>query len=123
MALRDEDGWYRSGDGQKHESHFHANQKDIENDKIFREVYGSRKVDLRGNVLQLFYLVGCLIGFLFCQFIQQGLGYFFLVPAAWGLYALTKFVNTFTQEQRDRVFFWSLIIFLITMFLMLAWKK
>ncbi|NWB90229.1 hypothetical protein [Pseudomonas agarici] len=109
MAYRDDDGWFRSGDGQKHETHFHANEKDKENDKIFRELYGARKVDFRGNLLQVIYLVVSFFVFLFCQFLSDGLGYVFLIPAAWGLIVLTKFVNKFTQEQRDTVFMWFLL--------------
>lgn len=109
MANRDDEGWYRSHDGQKHETHFQANEKDKAHGREIRETY-QKEVSLKGNLLQVIYLIPCVLIFAAAQQFQSGLGYFMLIPLAWGMYALTKFVNKFTQEQRDRVFMWTLII-------------
>lgn len=109
MANRDDEGWYRSHDGQKHETHFQANEKDKAHGREIRETY-QKEVSLKGNLLQVIYLIPSVLIFAAAQQFQSGLGYFMLIPLAWGMYALTKFVNKFTQEQRDRVFMWTLII-------------
>ncbi len=109
MADRDEDGFYRSHDGQKHHTHFEANERDKAHGREMRETY-QKEVSLKGNLLQVIYLIPCVLIFAGAQHIQSGLGYFMLIPLGWGMYALTKFVNKFTQEQRDRVFGWTLFI-------------
>ena len=109
MANRDDEGWYRSHDGQKHETHFQANEKDKAHGREMRETY-QKEVSLKGNLLQVIYLFICVLVFAGAQGAQPGLGYILLIPMIWGLYALTKFVNKFTQEQRDRVFMWTLFI-------------
>jgi len=109
MADKDDDGFYRSHDGQKHETHFQANEKDKAHGREMRETY-QKEVSLKGNLVQVIYLIICVLIFAGAQGFQSGLGYILLIPMIWGLYALTKFVNKFTQEQRDRVFMWALII-------------
>lgn len=109
MADRDEnDDWLRSYDGQKHETHFQANERNKAHGKEMRETY-QKEVSLKGNLVQIIYLFICVLVFAAAQGAQSGLGYFLLLPMAWGLYALTKFVNKFSQEQRDRIFMWTLI--------------
>lgn len=109
MADRDEDGFYRSHDGQKHHTHHQANERDKAHGREMRETY-QKEVSLKGNLVQVIYLFVCVLVFAGAQGFQSGLGYVLLIPMIWGLYALTKFVNRFTQEQRDRVFMWTLII-------------
>lgn len=109
MADRDEDGFYRSHDGQKHHTHHQANERDKAHGREMRETY-QKEVSLKGNLVQVIYLFVCVLVFAGAQGFQSGLGYVLLIPMIWGLYALTKFVNKFTQEQRDRVFMWTLII-------------
>ncbi|CAM3762606.1 MULTISPECIES: hypothetical protein [Pseudomonas] len=108
MADRDEDDKWLSYDGQKHETHFQANEKDKAHGREMRETY-QKEVSLKGNLVQIIYLFICVLVFAAAQGAQSGLGYFLLLPMAWGLYALTKFVNKFSQEQRDRIFMWTLI--------------
>lgn len=119
MADRDEDGFYRSHDGQKHQTHFQANEKDKAHGREMRETY-QKEVSLKGNLLQVLYLIPCVLIFAGAQHIKSGLGYFMLLPLGWGMYALTKFVNRFTQEQRDRVFMWTLIIVAVVSITMLV---
>lgn len=109
MADRDENDKWLSYDGQKHDTHFQANERDKAHGREIRETF-QKEVSLKGNLVQVIYLFVCVIVFAGAQGFQSGLGYFLLLPMAWGLYALTKFVNKFTQEQRDRVFMWALII-------------
>lgn len=109
MADRDEDDKWLSYDGQKHETHFQANEKDKAHGREMRETF-QKEVSLKGNLVQIIYLVVCVLVFAGAQGFESGLGYILLIPMIWGLYALTKFVNKFTQEQRDRVFMWTLII-------------
>lgn len=109
MADRDEDDKWLSYDGQKHETHFQANERDKTHDREMRETF-QKEVSLKGNLVQVIYLVVCVIVFAGAQGFESGLGYFLLLPMAWGLYALTKFVNKFSQEQRDRIFMWTLIV-------------
>jgi len=109
MADKDEDGFYRSHDGQKHHTHHQANERDKAHGRDMRETY-QKEVSLKGNLVQVIYLFVCVLVFAGAQGFQSGLGYILLLPMIWGLYALTKFVNKFTQEQRDRVFMWTLII-------------
>ncbi|MFJ2462912.1 hypothetical protein [Pseudomonas sp. NPDC087615] len=110
MADRDEnDEWLRSYDGQKHETHFQANERNKAHGEEMRQTY-QKEVSLKGNLVQVIYLIICVLVFAGAQGFQSGLGYVLLIPMAWGLYALTKFVNKFTQEQRDRVFGWTLFI-------------
>ncbi|MBK3451058.1 hypothetical protein [Pseudomonas haemolytica] len=109
MADRDEDDKWLSYDGQKHETHFQANERDKAHGKEMRETF-QKEVSLKGNLVQIIYLVVCVLVFAGAQGFERGLGYVLLIPMAWGLYALTKFVNKFTQEQRDRVFGWTLFI-------------
>lgn len=109
MADRDDDGFYRSHDGQRHETHYQANEKDKAYGREMRETY-QKEVSLKGNLVQIIYLFICVLVFAAAQGAQSGLGYILLLPMVWGLYALTKFVNKFTQEQRDRVFMWTLLI-------------
>ncbi|MBJ7434212.1 MAG: hypothetical protein JHC54_00155 [Acinetobacter sp.] len=109
MADRDEDGFYRSHDGQKHHTHHQANERDKAHGREMSETY-QKEVSLKGNLLQVIYLIPCVLIFAGAQDIRSGLGYFMLLPLGWGMYALTKFVNKFTQEQRDRAFMWTLII-------------
>lgn len=118
MADRDDEGWYRSHDGQKHESHFQANEKDKAHGREMRETF-QKEVSLKGNLLQVIYLIPCVLIFAGAQHIQSGLGYFMLIPLGWGMYALTKFVNKFTQEQRDRVFGWTLFIIICVSLIMM----
>ncbi|WP_323165506.1 hypothetical protein [Pseudomonas bubulae] len=108
MAGRDEDDKWLSYDGQKHETHFQANEKDKAHGKEMRETF-QKEVSLKGNLVQVIYLFVCVIVFAGAQGFESGLGYVLLLPMAWGLYALTKFVNKFSQEQRDRIFMWILI--------------
>lgn len=108
MADRDEDDKWLSYDGQKHETHFQAYEKDKAHGREMRETY-QKEVSLKGNLVQIIYLFICVLVFAAAQGAQSGLGYFLLLPMAWGLYALTKFVNKFSQEQRDRIFMWTLI--------------
>ena len=109
MADKDEDGFYRSHDGQKHHTHHQANERDKAHGRDMRETY-QKEVSLKGNLVQIIYLIICVLVFAGAQGFENGLGYILLIPMIWGLYALTKFVNKFTQEQRDRVFMWTLII-------------
>jgi len=109
MADRDENDKWLSYDGQKHDTHFQANERDKAHGREMRETF-QKEVSLKGNLLQVIYLIPCVLIFAGAQHIQSGLGYFMLIPLGWGMYALTKFVNKFTQEQRDRAFMWTLII-------------
>lgn len=110
MADRDEnDEWLRSYDGQKHETHFQANERNKAHGEEMRQTY-QKEVSLKGNLVQVIYLIICVLVFAGAQGFESGLGDVLLLPMIWGLYALTKFVNKFTQEQRDRVFMWTLII-------------
>ncbi|POH43459.1 hypothetical protein C2U56_00395 [Pseudomonas fluorescens] len=110
MADRDEnDEWLRSYDGQKHETHHQANERNKAHGEEMRQTY-QKEVSLKGNLVQIIYLVVCVLVFAASQGFQNGLGYVLLIPMAWGLYALTKFVNKFSQEQRDRIFMWTLIV-------------
>lgn len=109
MADKDEDGFYRSHDGQKHHTHHQANERDKAHGREMCETF-QKEVSLKGNLVQVIYLFVCVLVFAGAQGFQSGLGYILLLPMIWGLYALTKFVNKFTQEQRDRVFMWTLII-------------
>lgn len=109
MADRDDEGFYRSHDGQKHHTHHQANERDKAHGREMRETY-QKEVSLKGNLVQVIYLFVCVLVFAGAQGFQSGLGYVLLLPMIWGLYALTKFVNKFTQEQRDRVFGWTLFI-------------
>lgn len=108
MADRDEDDKWLSYDGQKHETHFQANERDKAHGKEMRETF-RKEVSLKGNLVQVIYLFVCVLVFAGAQGFESGLGYVLLLPMAWGLYALTKFVNKFSQEQRDRIFMWTLI--------------
>ncbi|AFJ58301.1 hypothetical protein PflA506_1456 [Pseudomonas fluorescens A506] len=108
MADRDEDDKWLSYDGQKHETHFQANERDKAHGKEMRETF-QKEVSLKGNLVQVIYLFVCVLVFAGAQGFESGLGYVLLLPMAWGLYALTKFVNKFSQEQRDRIFMWTLI--------------
>lgn len=109
MADRDENDKWLSYDGQKHHTHHQANERDKAHGREMRETF-QKEVSLKGNLVQVIYLFACVIVFAGAQGFQSGLGYILLLPMIWGLYALTKFVNKFTQEQRDRVFMWTLII-------------
>ena len=109
MADKDDDGFYRSHDGQKHHTHFEANERDKAHGKEMRETF-QKEVSLKGNLVQVIYLFVCVIVFAGAQGFERGLGYFLLLPMICGLYALTKFINKCTQEQRDRVFMWTLIL-------------
>ena len=109
MADKDDDGFFRSHDGQKHHTHFEANERDKAHGKEMRETF-QKEVSQKGNLVQVIYLFVCVLVFAGAQGFERGLGYFLLLPMIWGLYALTKFVNKFTQEQRDRVFMWTLIL-------------
>lgn len=109
MEDRDEDDKWLSYDGQKHETHFQANERDKAHDREMRETF-QKEVSLKGNLVQVIYLFVCVLVFAAAQGFESGLGYFLLLPMAWGLYALTKFVNKFSQEQRDRIFMWTLIV-------------
>ncbi|WP_439863723.1 hypothetical protein [Pseudomonas antarctica] len=119
MADRDDDGWFRSHDGQKHETHHQANERDKAHGREMRETY-QKEVSLKGNLVQVIYLIICVVIFAAAQGAQQGLGYVLLIPMIWGLYAITKFVNKFTQEQRDRIFMWTLIIVAIVSITMMV---
>jgi transcriptional regulator with XRE-family HTH domain len=118
-ADADENDKWLSYDGQKHETHFQANERDKAHGKEMRETF-QKEVSLKGNLVQIIYLVVCVLVFAGAQGFESGLGYVLLLPMIWGLYALTKFVNKFTQEQRDRVFGWTIFIIAVISITMLV---